>query len=577
MLFAVGEFSSGSPMDHEANPMFEPPPFPPDYRALFDHTPGPYLVLARDMTIVAVNEAYLRATLTERHQIVGRNLFEVFPDNPDDPTADGVRNLRASLRRVLELRRPDPMAVQKYDIRRPVGEGGGFDVRYWSPLNLPVLDETGDVAWIIHWVEDVTEAVRLKAEGEQSDELARGQRNIIEQLRSANRELAEQIAERKRVESQLVQAQKMEAIGNLTGGIAHDFNNILGVIVGNLEILSDRLARDSDASELTRDAFDAALRGADLTRRLLAFARRQPLAPRRLTVNELVTGLFKLLARALGENIVISFDLAPDIWPVMVDPAQLEASLTNLAMNARDAMARGGALRVATGNRDLDADYASQHPEVIPGAYAMIELSDSGTGMAPDLMSRIFEPFFTTKEPGKGTGLGLAMVFGFMKQSGGHISVYSEVGIGTTFRLYLPRATTNAEAIVPLAPAPLPRGRETVLVVEDNEAMRRVALRQLSDLGYRTFEAGNAGAALHILTHETIDLLFSDVIMPGTIDGIELARDARAQWPALKVLLTSGFPNTKLDDERRARDLRLLSKPYRKDDLARTLREILEG
>ena len=253
------------------------------------------------------------------------------------------------------------------------------------------------------------------------------------------------ITDRKAVEIQLRQAQKMEAIGNLTGGMAHDFNNLLGIIIGNLDLLRERQKVDPGSEELAREALDAALRGADLTQRLLAFARRQPLQPQRIDVNELVARISKLLSRTLGENFEITLDLADGVWPIVADPAQLEASLVNIVNNARDAMPKGGALMIATSNRHLDEDYALQHPGLAPGDYALIEVSDTGIGIPPEVVSRIFEPFFTTKEQGKGTGLGLSMVFGFMKQSGGHINVYSEVGVGTTFRLYLPRALAGAE------------------------------------------------------------------------------------------------------------------------------------
>ena len=267
----------------------------------------------------------------------------------------------------------------------------------------------------------------------------------IELLRS-NEALKTEISERRQAEAQLIQAQKMEAIGNLTGGMAHDFNNLLGIIIGNLDLLRDLHSSDPDADELAGEALSAALRGADLTRRLLAFARRQPLQPTKTDLNELIAGIVKLLERTLGEDIQITLDLNPDTWSVVVDPAQLESALTNLATNARDAMSGGGQLIIVTGNRELDADYASQHAEVRPGEYAVIEVSDTGSGMPPEVASRIFEPFYTTKEQGKGTGLGLSMVFGFIKQSGGHINVYSEVGIGTTFRLYLLRAEAGVDA-----------------------------------------------------------------------------------------------------------------------------------
>jgi PAS domain S-box-containing protein len=388
------------------------------------------------------------------------------------------------------------------------------------------------------------------------------------------------VTERRLVEQQLAQAQKMEAIGNLTGGMAHDFNNLLGVIIGNLDLLRVRHGGDPALDELAREALDAATRGAELTRGLLAFARRQPLQPRRVDVDEVVSGITRLLRRTLGERVEVVLALGAELWPVMVDPTQLESALTNLATNARDAMPKGGRLTIATSNRRLDADYAARHPEVAPGDYVMIEVSDTGTGIVPDVMARVFEPFFTTKERGQGSGLGLAMVFGYMKQSGGHINVYSEVGVGTTFRLYLPRARGAAEERMP-APAEsvLPGRGETVLLVEDNTALRRIAARQLIQLGYIIVEAENAHAAVAVLEATPgVALLFTDVVMPGEMDGIELARLALSRWPTLKVLLTSGFPGTSLnDDSDVARSSRLLSKPYRKEELARALREAFDG
>jgi PAS domain S-box-containing protein len=386
------------------------------------------------------------------------------------------------------------------------------------------------------------------------------------------------ITERRQTEEQLRQAQKMEAVGNLTGGLAHDFNNLLGVIIGNLDLLQDLQVGNPDVDEFTNEALSAALRGADLTRRLLAFARRQPLQPARIEVNEMIGGIVKLLERTLGEEIRITLDLNPDLWPVVVDPAQLESSLTNLATNARDAMPRGGHLIIVTGNRSLDTDYAAQHPEVQPGDYAMIEVTDTGTGMTPQIASRIFEPFYTTKESGKGTGLGLSMVFGFIKQSGGHINVYSEVGIGTTFRLYLPRAAADAEASLVVSPTALLRGNgETVLAVEDNANLRRVVARQLTELGYRVLEAEDPHTALRILDSEPVDVLFTDIVMPGGTSGYEIAGRVLSLWPKIKVVLTSGFPENRANGDPSERGLRLLSKPYRRDDLARIIREVLDS
>ena len=398
---------------------------------------------------------------------------------------------------------------------------------------------------------------------------------ILRDLSAQHREHAERI----KLEAQLHQAQKMEAIGNLTGGMAHDFNNMLGVIIGNIDLLRDLKGDDRDIDELSREALDAAFRGADLTRRLLAFARQQPLRPQHVDVNELVSGITRLLRRTIGEDIEISLDLASELWSVVVDPAQLEASMTNLATNARDAMANGGRLMIVTANRTLDTDYAAQHAEVVPGGYVMLEVSDTGCGMTPEVMHRIFEPFFTTKSRDKGTGLGLSMVFGFIKQSGGHIGVYSEPGIGTTFRLFLPRMAEDVPVVEESAATPLLHGRgELVLVVEDNEALRRVVTRQLGELGYRVLAAENAAAGLELLDRQSIDLLLTDIVMPGGINGRELARRARQRWPEIKIVFTSGFSEARLNGDAGplAACTPLLSKPYRKEDLASAAREALD-
>jgi PAS domain S-box-containing protein len=407
---------------------------------------------------------------------------------------------------------------------------------------------------------------------------AGGHRHFTGILRDLTEQRREQL-ERTKLEAQLHQSQKMEAIGNLTGGMAHDFNNMLGVIIGNIDLLRDLRKEDADVDELTREALDAAYRGADLTRRLLAFARQQPLRPQRVDVNELVSGITRLLSRTLGEDIEISLDLSAELWPIVVDPAQLDASLTNLATNARDAMPNGGRLIVVTSNRYLDADYAAQHSEVVPGAYVVIEVSDTGSGMTQEVINRIFEPFFSTKARDKGTGLGLSMVFGFIKQSGGHISVYSEPGIGTTFRLFLPRMTEDVSTVEESSAVPLGHGRgETVLVVEDNAALRRVVMRQLGELGYRVLDAENAAEGLRVMEKESIDLLLTDVVMPGGTDGRELARRARQRWPSLKVVFTSGFSEARLNGNASPplSCTPLLNKPYRKEELASAAREALD-
>ena len=385
----------------------------------------------------------------------------------------------------------------------------------------------------------------------------------------------------RRSENELHHAQKMEAIGNLTGGMAHDFNNLLSVIVGNLDLARIEAEGIGDAAELIDDAIAAALRGAELTRRLLAYSRRQPLAPKEVAPNELVDNLAKLLRRTLGEDIHIALDAGRDIWPIRVDPSQLETALLNLANNARDAMPAGGTLHVATSNKTLTAIEAfALDPDAVPGDYALIEIADTGTGMSREVMARIFEPFFTTKEAGKGTGLGLSMVFGFIKQSGGHIAVESRPGRGTTFRLYLPRAAaeqTKAQAADALRTHH--GSGERILVVEDNTPLRDLLARQLALLGYRVLAAADAEEAMQLLEHETVDLVFSDIVLPGKMDGFSLTEQLRARWPKLKVVLTSGFPDSKLPrDPESARDLaRILSKPYRKDELDQFLREALDA
>jgi PAS domain S-box-containing protein len=389
------------------------------------------------------------------------------------------------------------------------------------------------------------------------------------------------LTERREAETQrdqLRQSQKMEAVGQLTGGLAHDFNNLLAIIIGNLDMLREIRAEDPVTNELVRDALESALRGADLTRRLLAFARRQPLQPERANINEVVGAIVRLLTRTLGENISIEMALSPNVWPVLIDRAQFEAAIANLAMNARDAMPRGGSLTIATSNGELDEAYAAVHADVTPGQYVVVKVSDSGTGMPADVLTRIFEPFFTTKEQGKGTGLGLSMVFGFMKQSGGHITVHSEPDIGTTFRLYLPRLPETVAAHEDRVEEGVPRGgNETVLVVEDNTGLRRIVVRQLSEAGYRVLEAPDAATAMTIIeSRERIELLLTDVVMPGEMDGRDLVQAAVARRPLLRTLLTSGFPDARWSGSTMRTGGRLLSKPYRKEELRRVVREILD-
>lgn len=395
--------------------------------------------------------------------------------------------------------------------------------------------------------------------------------------------ICQDITERESKDSQLRQAQKMEVVGQLTGGLAHDFNNLLAVVIGNLDLLQEGFRGDPDTGELVDEALAAALRGAELTRQLLAFSRRQPLSPQRVDVNQLVTEMASLWRRTLSEAIELRIHLADEVWPIRVDASQLESATLNLVVNARDAMPNGGLLTVETGNVSIGTgDWNDgEERDVPPGDYAVVAVSDNGSGMSADIVTRVFEPFFTTKPLGQGTGLGLSMIYGFAKQSGGAAKIYSEVGEGTTVRLYLPRYSAkdlgepDADEFDPIPSV----GNERILLVEDNETVRRVVARQLEELGYSVVTACNAPEALQVLEGDDgIDLLFTDVVMPGGMNGFELGREAQKRRKALKVLLTSGFTRA-FDDASDAEGTppHLLTKPYRKANLAIKLREVLDG
>jgi signal transduction histidine kinase/ActR/RegA family two-component response regulator len=402
-------------------------------------------------------------------------------------------------------------------------------------------------------------------------------------LYSANQMLMSEAAERERVADQLRQAQKMEVIGQLTGGIAHDFNNMLAIITGSLNLFKRRYSRgDAEASlGLIDDALEGAGRAATLTRQLLAFSRQQALAPVPLDPNKLIAGMSSLLSRTLGQAIQVEIVFAGGSWRAHVDPNQLENALLNLCINARDAMPQGGRLTIETSNAFLDEAYAAQHPDVECGQYVLIAVTDTGSGMPPEVAAKAFEPFFTTKTVGEGTGLGLSQVFGFVKQSGGHTKIYSEVGEGTTVKLYLPRHLAKEdepENLDELA-ADLPQGDpcEVILVVEDEERVRRLTTQSLRELGYTVYHAGSAAAALRILgTHDSVALLFTDIVMPE-VDGRQLADEARRRNPQLKVLFTTGFTrnaithNGALDPH-----VHLIVKPFNLVQLAAKVRYVLD-
>lgn len=696
-----------------------------DFRIIFESLPGQLAVLSPDLTIVAVSDAYLRASMTNRDEIIGRNIFDVFPDNPDDSTATGVDNVRASFLRVLQTRMPDTIALQKYDVRRPDSEGGGFEERYWNAVNSPVLDEQGKVKYIIHRAEDMTEFVRLKKLGIEERKLTlhlRSQAHDMEaeifdraqELQDANRllrlaqdelelrvvertaqlegmvaalhrsedryrmlfnsnpnpmwvydvetldflavnqaaiarygysedeflsmtikeirppeeiptllaavtdlspevtstvyrrhkkkdgqlieiegtsremiidgrrtrvVLATDITERKNLENQLRQAQKMEAIGRLAGGIAHDFNNLLTAIIG----YSDIILRDRSTSDGVRPQLEeiraAGKRAAVLTSQLLAFSRKQLLHLRVLDLNEIVHDIEKMLCRVIGEDVDLVAISKPDLGMIKADPGQIEQILMNLAVNARDAMPQGGQLTIETCNIELEDAYVRTHPEVIPGQYVLLAVSDTGHGMDLETQSHIFEPFFTTKEPGKGTGLGLSTVYGIVRQSGGHIWMYSEPDHGATFKIYFPRVDEVAEP-APLTPDTTSsiHGTETILLVEDDRAVRELSRAALEMYGYKVLEAPGGPQALELFGPSVgdIDIVVTDVIMPG-MNGAVLVERLHELRPDLNVLFVSGYTeDATIRHGVLAEGVAFLQKPFTPQTLARRVREELD-
>jgi PAS domain S-box-containing protein len=397
--------------------------------------------------------------------------------------------------------------------------------------------------------------------------------------------VARDVTEEKRREAALAetqghlrQAQKMEAIGQLTGGVAHDFNNLLQVISANLQLLAKDIVGNERAERRVANAHLAVNRGAKLANQLLAFGRRQALEPKVVNIGRLVSGMDELLRRALGEAVEIETIGAGGLWNTLIDPANLENAIVNLAINARDAMESTGKLTIEVGNASLDHAYAKAHDEVTPGQYVMLAVTDTGGGMTAEVAAQACEPFFSTKPEGQGTGLGLSMVYGFVKQSRGHIKIYSEVGHGTTVKLYLPRAFQTEDVVVVLDQEAVNGGTETILVAEDDDGVRATAVEMLTDLGYRVYKAKDAQSALSVIEKgHAIDLLFTDVVMPGELKSPELARKARERLPGIAVLFTSGYTeNAIVHGGRLDAGVDLLAKPYTRDALARKIRQVLQ-
>lgn len=498
-------------------------------RAIFDH--APVTMSLRDVAgrYVMVNRRFREISGRPESEIVGRTPEQFYPEPFLAAIQRGIDHVR---------RKKTTITTEE---AAPTVDG---DRRYLT-TRFPILGENGELSGI--------GAISVDVTAERAAEAA--QRAIEEQLR---------------------QSRKMEAIGQLTGGVAHDFNNLLGVIVGNLDLLSQKLAGSSTEKELIERAIAAAERGAALTHRLLAFARRQTLLPQNVDVDHLVTEMVQLLRRTIGERVVLRTKIDPDLRPCYVDPAQLEAALLNLCLNARDAMPAGGVLTVAARN-EWEAVAAESDTAPIREPFVVISVSDTGMGMSPETRARAFEPFFTTKGVGKGSGLGLSMVYGFVEQSGGHVEIDSALGTGTTVRLHLRASATSAgEAVEDPGPSDIRGAGQLVLVVEDDDRLRAFAVDALRGLGYRVVEAANGTAALAALhSHGDIAALFTDIVLPGPLDGFELAKRVRALRPDIRVLYTSGFSDAeRVPAELIDRESELLPKPYRISELGCRIRRL---
>jgi signal transduction histidine kinase/ActR/RegA family two-component response regulator len=538
-------------------------------------------------TVPGLLDKLHRLTADDREQMTRVNALEPLID------AKNIE-LRRTISLVEQGRRDDAIAIVNSDRGRGLMEAIRSELTGFFATERDVLrDRQAKSAELRRWLALLIILTLLSA-AILAGVLAGATRLALSRLVERTRELEQESHRRQEAEATLRQAQKIEAVGQLSGGIAHDFNNLLTIIIGNLDTIKRRLAdKKEDVSDLTaklRKPLDAALQGADnaaqLTHRLLAFSRRQALEPARLDLNRLVSDMLDMLRRALGEELNIETVLAAGLWPAFADTHQVENTLLNLALNAKAAMTKGGCLTIETANTYLDETYARQFGDIDPGQYVLLSVTDTGSGIPRDILERVFEPFFTTKGPGEGSGLGLAMVHGFVKQSGGHIRIYSEEGHGTTVKIYLPRMTeaeevssTPAPKHVDVSAVPRARPHESILVVEDNEGVRDYARAVLQDLGYHVVEAVEAKDALALLaTTPRINLLFTDVVLPGEMTGRMLANAVREKYPGLPVLFTTGYTrNAIVHQGRLDRDVHLLNKPYTQQDLARKVRELLDA
>jgi PAS domain S-box-containing protein len=538
---------------------------------LYENAPCGYLSTLPDGTVIRANQTLLHWLGLGRQELVGRRFQDL---------------LSVGGRVFYDTHFTPLLHMQGF-----VNEIA-FDLNGAAGRQIPVLvnigqkrDEAGRP--LLHRITLFNATDRRQYERElliarrRAEEAAEALRRLNETLEER---VAFEVAERLKAEEALRQAQKMEAIGQLTGGIAHDFNNLLTIIVGNIELLQRRLPDDSARLRRAADsAMQGARRAATLTQRLLAFSRRQPLSPKPLDANKLVAEMSELLRRTLGETVVLEAVLAGGLWRTQADPNQLENAILNLAVNARDAMPDGGKLTIETANARLDEAYVAALAEPLPaGQYVLIAVSDTGTGMDKATIEKVFEPFFTTKAVGKGTGLGLSQVYGFVRQSNGHVRIYSEPGDGTTIKIYLPRlvgADPEADEAPAAAGATMRGEGETVLVVEDEHELRHYTTETLRELGYTVLEAPDGQAALDIVDrHPEIALLFTDVVLAGGINGRALADEALRRRPGLKVLFTTGYTaNAIVHHGRLDPGVNLIGKPFTYAELAARVRSVIDA
>lgn len=539
-------------------------------RTLFQQAPSFMCILnGPDHVFELVNDAYRQ--LVGDRQLEGLPVKEALPE----VTGQGFLDLLDSVYRTGQ-----PYVGRNVRVQLHRDGQCGPEERYINFVYQPIIDEMGTVTGI--FVDGFDGTHQRRAE-EQLRALNHTLETRVEErtreLRAAYQKLGEETHEREVAQVALRQAQKMEALGNLTGGVAHDFNNLLQVVGGNLQLLSRDIAGNERAEKRLQSALSAVNRGAKLASQLLAFGRRQPLEPKVVNVRRLIHNMDDMLRRALGEEIELESIVAAGLWNTHIDPNQLENAILNLTINARDAMNGRGRLTIEAANSILDETYAQLHEDVQPGQYVMVAVSDTGTGIPPDLMELVLEPFFTTKSDGKGSGLGLSMVYGFLKQSGGHLKIYSEVGHGTTMKLYMPRTDQAEDELTDFNAHPVKGGDETILVTEDDDAVRETSVSLLTDLGYRVLRSQDAQSAFAILNSGVhVDLLFTDVVMPGPMRSTDLVAQTKSLFPHVSILYTSGYTeNSIVHGGKLDPGVELLSKPYTREALARKIRHVLNN